>query len=53
MFQFSIFGIVIHCRGRICYLMSDLNLRQALLHSAGVGKGPYVHLYCIKLPQSI
>lgn len=63
--QSDMFGIMIYCRARICYVISDLNLRcvMALLHSLGVGerpcialifhKGPCVHLYCTKLPQNI
>lgn len=63
--QSGLYGVMIYCRVRVCYVISDLNLRDvmALLHSLGVGKrlciafifhkGPCVHLYCIKLPQII
>jgi len=53
--QSVVFGIMIHCRGRICYVILDVNLRHAmaLLPSLGVGKGTCVHLYWIKLPQNI
>lgn len=63
--QSGMYGIMIYCRGRVCYVISDLNLKDvmALLHSLGVGKrlciafifhkGPCVHFYCIKLPQNI
>lgn len=63
--QSGLYGIMIYCRVRICYVISDVNLRDvmALLHSLSVGKrlcialifhkGPCVRLYCIKLPQNI